>query len=62
MRREWDPVYGDRKTELVLIGIDMDKVGITKALDRCLLTTEEQMGNWSELVDPFEWLVTEQRH
>ena len=38
----WVPPYDDRKTELVLIGIDMDDEAITEALDGALLTVEEE--------------------
>ncbi|RXJ04020.1 GTP-binding protein [Anaerobacillus alkaliphilus] len=53
----WDPEFGDRKTELVFIGIDMDKEQITKELDRCLITPEEYDQDWSLFVDPFPWKV-----
>lgn len=51
----WDPEFGDRKTELVFIGIDMDKEKLTKELDRCLISTEEYDEDWSTFVDPFPW-------
>lgn len=35
--RDWDPVYGDRMIKLVFIGRDLDREGITKALDACLV-------------------------
>lgn len=41
MKNDWHPVYGDRVTKLVLIGIAMDRVAICKALDACLLTDKE---------------------
>ncbi|WP_282781535.1 GTP-binding protein [Phaeodactylibacter xiamenensis] len=37
----WDADWGDRKTELVLIGQDMDEQQIRSALSECLLTDEE---------------------
>merc|ERR1711976_486868 len=36
-----DKVQGDRKTQLVLIGSGLDKAGIIKSLDDCLVTEEE---------------------
>lgn len=38
---EWDTVFGDRKTELVFIGQNLDVTGTTELLDSCLLTEEE---------------------
>ncbi|MGE8203713.1 GTP-binding protein [Heyndrickxia sp. NPDC080065] len=60
LRNSWDSQYGDRKTELVLIGIDMKKDGIIQSLNDCLLTEEEMSGNWNNLKDPFEWVITAQ--
>ena len=53
MRDEWHPVWGDRKTELVFIGIDMDQDAILAELDACLLTDVEMTVDWSDLDDPF---------
>ncbi|MEH7387748.1 GTP-binding protein [Bacillus sp. JJ1521] len=49
---DWDPIFGDRKTELVLIGIGMEKEQLTDSLNGCLLSDEEMMVNWSTLSDP----------
>jgi len=55
----WDPQWGDRRQEIVIIGQDMDQQSITEMLDRCLLSEEEmQMGSeaWLNFPDPFmEW-------
>ncbi len=37
----WDPMVGDRQTEIVFIGIDMDEAAIRARLDRCVLTGDE---------------------
>lgn len=50
---KWDDVWGDRMTELVWIGIDMEKESIISSLDQCLLTDEEMKSDWSLLEDPF---------
>ncbi|MGG1574645.1 GTP-binding protein [Fictibacillus sp. NRS-1165] len=36
----WDGQFGDRLTELVMIGMNMDQKSIEHSLDHCLLTTE----------------------
>jgi len=55
----WDPTLGDRQTEIVFIGIDMDETGIRARLDRCLLTPKEfERGpeRWERFADPLpEW-------
>ncbi len=43
--------YGDRQTELVLIGQRMDRAIIEQELDHCLLTDEEMTLDWSTLRD-----------
>ncbi|MEH7351878.1 GTP-binding protein, partial [Gottfriedia acidiceleris] len=64
MRREdllldnkWDDHFGDRMTELVLIGIDMKQLEIEESLDKCLLTEEEMELNWNEFSDPMPAFV-----
>ena len=42
------PPWGKRRTELVVIGQDMDHAAITAALERCVMTDEE-MAAYSEI-------------
>jgi G3E family GTPase len=58
LKNHWDEKFGDRKNELVLIGIDMDKNLVKASLDRCLLTEEEMTQNWNQMNDPFVWTIT----
>lgn len=59
----WDREYGDRRQEIVFIGIDLDQVTLTQRLDECLLTdTELAQGTdaWSRLPDPFPaWQIAD---
>ena len=36
LRRDWDPVYGDRMQKIVFIGQHLDKAEITRLMDACL--------------------------
>jgi len=48
--------HGDRRQELVFIGIDMDEMALRARLDACLLTRDEHAGGaqaWASLADPF---------
>jgi G3E family GTPase len=49
---KWDETYGDRMTELVFIGIDMNREEIEASLDECLLTDEEMKQDWATFLDP----------
>lgn len=55
-RKRWDPTWGDRMTELVFIGIDMDQRDIEKRLARCLLSNEEMQQDWNKFNNPLPWL------
>ncbi|MBO1578550.1 GTP-binding protein [Bacillus sp. XF8] len=50
--KNWDKQYGDRITELVFIGVEMDQYEIERSLDTCLLTDEEMRQEWDGFVDP----------
>lgn len=51
LKYKWDE-FGDRQTEIVFIGIEMNQDQITKDLDVCLLTEDEMKMDWSAFNDP----------
>lgn len=58
-----DKRFGDRRNELVIIGVGMDEDKITKLLDSALLTEDElnNFDSWSSFLDPLPaWqIITE---
>lgn len=54
---QWQEPYGDRRQELVVIGMRMDEAALRAGFDACLLTDDEMsLGPvaWSTMEDPFE--------
>ena len=54
LSQHWDEVWGDRRQELVFIGIGMDEVALRRRLDACLVPEVRfQPKIWAKLPDPF---------
>ena len=56
IERDWDAEWGDRRQELVVIGVGLDELDVVTRLDAALLTAEELAAGpdaWGELDDPF---------
>ena len=53
----WDIEYGDRNTQFVIIGTDLDQEKIEKKLDECLLNSSEMNSDWYQLEDPYHWKI-----
>jgi G3E family GTPase len=54
---KWDEEFGDRMTELVFIGHEMDRKEIENSLNKCLLTDDEMKTDWSTFHDPLPAFV-----
>ncbi len=56
INKQWVEPFGDMRQELVFIGQNLDKEGMTEALDDCLLTDEDILkgkAHWATFTDPF---------
>jgi G3E family GTPase len=56
IHKKWDPTFGDRRQELVFIGVGMSESWMRTELDNCLLTKKEfaeGRAQWAQYVDPF---------
>lgn len=51
----WDSDWGDRLTELVMIGMDMEQAELEAELDQCLVREDELAGDWSRFENPLPW-------
>jgi G3E family GTPase len=52
----WDPDFGDRRQEIIFVGIGLDAEALKERVDACLLTDDELRGGqarWQLLDDPF---------
>ncbi len=56
IEKHWHEPWGDRRQEIVFIGIGMEEARLRRDLDACLLTDAEMRGGakaWAKLPDPF---------
>ncbi len=62
LRDEWDPVWGDRMTELAFVAEAPLTNDWSRALEACLLTDLELRMDWSRFPNPFAELWDESLH
>jgi G3E family GTPase len=64
LERLWHPVYGDRRQEIVIIGIDMDEAAIRRGFAEALMTDRElaNPASWASLEHPFAWSDVSEGH
>jgi G3E family GTPase len=63
IRADWVEPWGDRRQELVIIGVELDRRTIEGRLEGALLTDDELASDWSGIVDPLPtWESCEEAH
>lgn len=64
IRENWQEPFGDRRQEIVIIGVDYDEENLREVLDACLLTDAEMaLGAeaWAGFADPFaDWTADDE--
>ncbi len=64
IQQNWDPLYGDRRQEIVLIGQGLSQERLSAMFDACLITEDEfAQGSdaWAEFPDPMpSWTPEEE--
>ena len=57
LQKLWHPQYGDRRQEVVVIGIGMDEAALREGFAAALMTEEElrDPSTWGGLEHPFPW-------
>lgn len=59
IRKDFQGAFGDRRQELVIIGVGLKEAALRASLDACLLTDEEMamtVSDWASFDDPWaEW-------
>ena len=54
IQSRWHPEFGDRRQELVFIGIDFDEQDLRRRLESCLIDADQMDApSWQALKDPF---------
>ncbi|MCU0654735.1 MAG: zinc metallochaperone GTPase ZigA [Polyangiaceae bacterium] len=60
IRKDWQEPWGDRRQELVFIGVDLDEPALRRHFEGALLTDDEMARGpdaWARMEDPFpEWI------
>ena len=57
LAENWHPIWGDRRQEIVVIGVDMDEAALRRGFEDCLLTEAEMEDpmDWAQFPHPLPW-------